>query len=342
MCTKIVRAFAAIAAMLLAASAAHAADCNRKCLENWVDVYLQAVIKHDPSAAKLASNVRYTANGQLLKVGDGLWRTMQGIGKFRLVVADVPAQQVGVMTTFIEQGPTPKGVGGAIAIRLKIKNGQIAEIEQKELRDADAFVRLEASKLRPAFLQSVPKSKRMSRADLIKTANMYFSAVQQNDGKGVYPFANDCDRITNGEHGTNAPTPPGQTKPDPKTASGPSDQWTCLEQFRSGWLHFVSRIRDRRIIAVDQERGLVFAYAYFDHFAGDTRHFSLPDGRKVTAGPTEPWTWSIAEVFKIDGGLIHEIQAMELKRPYGMESGWSSWADGMSDKLQDATGVPAQ
>jgi len=33
---------------------------------------------------------------------------------------------------------------------------------------------------------------------------------------------------------TSAPTPPGQTKPDPKTALVYSGQWNCLEQFQSG------------------------------------------------------------------------------------------------------------
>ena len=45
---------------------------------------------------------------------------------------------------------------------------------------------------------------------------MYFSGMQENDGKGVYPFADDCNRIENGSFSTNAPTPPGQQRPDPK------------------------------------------------------------------------------------------------------------------------------
>jgi hypothetical protein len=101
----------------------------------------------------------------------------------------------------------------------------------------------------------------------------------------------------------------------------------------------VSRIRDRRFVAVDEERGLVFALTFFDHFAGTTRTFSLPDGRVMTAGPTSPFTWSIAEIFKVQDGLIHEIQALELERPYGILSGWGTWEQGMSDTIQNATGV---
>ena len=65
------------------------------------------------------------------------------------------------------------------------------------------------------FLEAVPEAQRMSRADLIKTANMYFSGMQQNDGKGIYPFTDDCNRIENGMQTTNAPLKEGQTRPDP-------------------------------------------------------------------------------------------------------------------------------
>jgi hypothetical protein len=189
------------------------------------------------------------------------------------------------------------------------------------------------------FLETVPAAERMSRADLVKTANMYFSGMQQNDGKGVYPFTDDCDRFENGNQSTNVPTPAGQTRPDPKTASNYSGQWGCREQFESGLLHFVSRIRDRRYVAVDEERGLVFSFVFFDHMGGDTRHFTAPGGRQVTAGPTTPWTWELAEMFKLEKGRIHRIEAILERAPYGMDSGWSSRDDGLSDRARDVTGV---
>jgi len=177
----------------------------------------------------------------------------------------------------------------------------------------------------------------MTRAELIATANKYFSGMQQNDGKGDYPFADDCNRIENGGQSTNVATPAGETRPDPATATNYSSQWSCREQFESGLLHFVTRIRDRRFVAVDEERGVVFSYVFFDHSAGETRNFMTPDGRHVTAGPAQPWTWHIAEIFKVANGRLHEIEAVLDRVPYGMNSGWSSYEDGMSDRAQDAT-----
>ena len=102
-------------------------------------------------------------------------------------------------------------------------------------------------------------------------------------------------------------------------------------------LHFVTRIRDRRFVAVDRERGLVFAFVFFDHAAGETRTFTTPSGREVTAGPAQPWTWYIAELFRIEKGEIRRIEATLERVPYGMTSGWSSWEDGMSDRARDVT-----
>ena len=70
------------------------------------------------------------------------------------------------------------------------------------------------------------------------------------------------------------------------------------------------------------------------HDAGKSRTFTTPQGRTMTAGPMQPWTWEIMEFFKVEDGLLHEIEAILERAPYGMTSGWSSWEDGMSDKIQ--------
>ena len=326
-------------ALCACADMARAADCNRACLEGFVDRYLDAAIADQPSAVPLAPGVRFTEDGQELLIGDGLWNTLRAKGHYRLFVTDVPAGQVAFFGSIEEDHRDPnQGTPALIALRLKIRNQQITQIEQIVIRDENASKRVEAlGSPNPVYLQAIPANERMSRADLIATANKYFSGMQQNDGKGDYPFAADCNRLENGSQATNAPTPAGETRPDPKTASGYSGQWSCLEQFRSGLLHFVNRIRDRRFVAVDEERGIVFAFGFFDHSGGATRNFALPDGRTITAGPVQPWTWEIAELFKVEKGQIHKIEALLHRSPYGMTSGWSTSSQGMSDTARDVT-----
>ena len=331
-----------VAAGLMIPTGAFAADCDRACLEGMVDTYFKAVIDDNPGEAPLASNVRFTENGQHLPIGEGLWKSMKAAGRYRLFVTDVPAQVVTLLTTVVEDGRNPDtGLGAAMALRLKVVNGRITEIEQILVRSDATAKRIEAlGKPRKALVAEVPKDERMSRKDIIETANKYFTGMAGNDGMGDYPFADDCNRLENGMQTTNLPTPEGEKRPDPATSTIYSAQWSCLEQFKSGLLHFVTRIRDRRFVAVDQERGLTMAIDFFDHMAGSTRTFKTPSGETVTTGPTQPWTWFVAEVFKIRDHKIHQIEALLTRPPYGMNSGWSSWEEGLSSEARDVTGVP--
>jgi hypothetical protein len=309
------------------------ATCDRACLEGIAEQYLDALVAKDSKKLPAAASVKYTENGQRLMLGDGFWNSVTGRGTYKLHIADQTGGQIVTFSTMREAGNPV-----IIAVRLKIDaNRRLTEIETLIAHSENGAKNLEAlGQPRAAFLRATSPADRVYRAELVRVANMYFSGMQLNDGKGKYPFANDCDRLENGGKTTNAPVGRGgvTVKPDPKMSDNYSAMWTCREQFESGLLHFVSRIRDRRYVVVDEERGLVVAFAFFDHDAGASRHFKTPDGRSVTAGPTVPWTWHIAELFKVEKGLLHEIEAILERAPYGMTSGWSSWEDGMSDKVQ--------
>jgi len=212
----------ALALAVQAPAAVFAAEaCDRSCLEGFVDKYLDAVVAHKPSAVPIAANARFTEDGQRLVIGDGLWNTMKAKGKYRLFVTDVPAGQVAFIGTIAEDHrDADKSTPALIALRLKVENKTITQIEQLVVRNESAATNVEkAGAPRPAFLKAVPAASRMSRADLIKTANKYFTGMQNNDGKGDYPFADDCNRLENGGLTTNAPVKEGQTRPDPQTST---------------------------------------------------------------------------------------------------------------------------
>ncbi len=302
--------------------------CDRACLEGWAERYLDAMVAHDASKAGFAKDSKFTENGQRLIPPDGLWNTMTAKGAYRLFVTDVETQSVGFFGSIKEMN-----AGAMLGLRLKIRNNQIAEAEQFIQRSPSSAAGFE--KIGYTWAESIPVAERASREELIATANKYFTGMASNDGKGDYPFADNCNRIENGGNTTNVPPPTGQQRVDPKTSTNYSAQWSCMEQFKSGLLHFVTRIRDRRYVAVDPERGLVMVLGFFDHSAGDTRNFETPDGRKVSAGPQQPWTWEIFELFRIEKGKIYQIQATMERSPYGMNSGWSAWEDGMSQRARD-------
>ncbi len=84
---------------------------------------------------------------------------------------------------------------------------------------------------------------------------------------------------------------------------------------------------------MDRELGIVFRFGLFDHGAGKTRLFKAPDGRNLAAGTTEPWTRQQAEPFKIEKGNIRRIEAVPQRRPYGMNSEWSTCEQGLSEEI---------
>ena len=324
--------------LILTATIASAQTCDRACLENFVDLYMEALIAHKPAQLAMAPRVKNTEDGVRLDPGDGFWRTAMGKGSYRLFNTDAETGQVVFMGTMREV----PNLSVIVMIRLKVVNKQIAEIENFVVRDAAAAKAFE-DRGRPAELFTTPVAQRATRAALIQTANSYFTGLQRNDGKVTYNFTADCDRYQNGTQTTNrttplpAPPPAGRgavaPKPDPILES--VLRMSCLDQFKSGYYNFATRVRDRRIVAVDRERGLVTAIFALDQASGKYRSFKMTDGTQVTAGPAKPETLAAPETFKIEGGKIRRIEAIQMTVPYGMITGWSSWEDGMSDKVQD-------
>lgn len=297
-------------AMLLVGVSARAQDsCDRACLEQWLDRYVDALVARDPARLPAAPSAVFTENGQRLMLGDGLWHTVTGRGGYALKLADVERGQAVLMGT-VREAEVPT----ILVVRLKVARRRIAEVETLVIRNEAAAKSLDSiGTPRATWTQSVPAAERHSRADLVRIANMYFSGIEKNDGRGTYPIADNCVRLENGAF----------------TAGGPARSG-CRQQFESGVFFYVTRIRDRRFVLVDPERGLAFAFAFFDNGSGDARNGTLADGRKVSSGPVIPWTWQIAEVFKIERGLIGPVESVLHQVPYGMGSGWSTWAEAMS------------
>ena len=320
--------------ILMSAAMASAQTCDKACLEGLVDQYMEALIAHKPAQVPLAQRVKNTEDGVQLTPGDGFWRTAMGKGSYRLFNTDVPNGQVVFMGTMREV----PNLAVIVMIRLKVANRQITEIENFVVRDA-AAAKLFEDRGRPAelFTATVPPAQRTA---LIQTANSYLTGLQRNDGKGTYNFAPDCDRFQNGLQTTNrkeplpAPPPPGRgavaAPPDPNIDR--IVRMSCLDQFKSGFYNFATRVRDRRFVAVDPERGLVTAIFAIDQASGKYRTFKMADGKEISAGPLKPETLAVAETFKIEGGKIRRIEAIQLNVPYGMITGWSTWEEGMSDK----------
>ena len=317
-----VTAVAIITVMLTGFGSAHAADpCDRACLEDYTDKVLDAMIAHDPGKLMLAKDVRYTENGVELIPGDGLWGTASARGNYSLYVCDPEAGQVGFYGTLLELGNMDY-----VALRVKVYEALIEEIEVIAVRPSgnasgpeglpalSVGQIVDQQKPRRQFLETVPKDERMTRENLIKIANSYFTGLANQTGKFTAPFADTCERLENGTRSTNL-------EPNPNTSSGSLDilSMGCEEQQKSGWFAFVTEIRNRRFPVVDIERGLVLAFGFFDHDAA-VRSYPLPDGTMTPNILSYPQTIEISELFQIGKGKIDQIEAVINSVPYGMKS----------------------
>lgn len=318
----------ALAILQAAAQPAASIACDRACLNRFVDRYLDAMQAHTVSAELFARDTKFTENGIRLPLGnEGLWFRMSGKGSYKFYVPDVEAQQVAFIGTVREGGKTTTdGTLVGFALRLKIGKNLITEVEQLAIRPetplggaaaaaptppprfpptGEAVEKMGAPN--PIFAEVIPESKRPSREEMIKTANYYFAGLQRNDGKGYYPFTDDCERFENGMQTTNIP--------QRDAATGQTVTRGCKKQFEESLKGIVSRIRDRRFVAVDREHGIVFSFAFFDH-------------------ENINWTWQLAELFKVQDGKIRRIEAVFHRAPYGINSGWSTYEEGISEEPQ--------
>jgi hypothetical protein len=90
----------------------------------------------------------------------------------------------------------------------------------------------------------------------------------------------------------------------------------------SGNFQVITAIQPRRVLVVDEEKGLTFGVYMFQH-KGLTQ-ITMKDGSRRDAPyfVGQPVTMPMAEVFKIVNGNIREVEAIGVQIPYGLGPAW--------------------
>src|ERR1700678_3774007 len=93
-----------VVALLVASSSTLAAtvECDRACLKSALDQYLNAIVKHDPTAAPLWVGYRQTENAAVVKPGEGIWKTVTSLGKVQRRYFDAETGGAGYFGTINE------------------------------------------------------------------------------------------------------------------------------------------------------------------------------------------------------------------------------------------------
>jgi len=295
------------------ASAYTAVACDRDCLIGFLHRYMDALVHKDPARAPFAKDVMFTENDVAIPIGEGLWGTISDASADGLEIADPSTEQAAWFGLVREHGEA-----AYYAMRLKVEDGKIAEVETvvHRLTGLPApFGAPDKSTHDPAFAEVLTPDQRRPRERLRAVADSYFSTVELNDGTVFAPFDPDCERTEDGISTTRG------------GAGAAAIAQGCEAQFKLGIYRINKRVRERRYPIIDEERGVVVATGFFDH-ANTFDSYQTTDGKTMKTALKWPNSITLMEAFKIRDGKIYRIEAIFTYVPYFMHSPWATPAGG--------------
>jgi hypothetical protein len=281
MASKLRSILACVLFALIGSSSAFAAKgaCDRACLKNYLDQYLNAVLKHDPSVAPLWAGFRETENAVVVHAGNGAWKTFTGLGKVQRCFLDPTNQSAGYFGTIKEGSNTD-----VVSLRLKIDKERITEAEWVISRGGPDDFRQDPDNLAALMPPDVPVSKeaRTPRDLMIAAANSYFDGIDTHD-TSVVMATPDCIRLENGITTAGARVP----------VLGSPGKFTVPRGCSQGFEKLLQAgTTARRFPVVDEEAGFVLGMTLFMRAPGSTMRRNL-----------------LNEWFQIDRGKIIGIYA---------------------------------
>ncbi len=290
---------------------ADAPTCDRSCLVQLAGDYVAALATHDPSGLPLAENVAFVENIEAMDVGEGLWETAtSGATDFAITVPDEEWQSVGWFGMIGNAGePT------MLAVRLKLEDGQITEIEHRVVAPA-AGMEENLAAPRAGLVSEVPEEARLPHDELVRIGASYYDAVDDNDGS-LMPFAEDCERHENGIITSGPKAGNGPNSDVPPIASD------CAGQLSAGVMAYITTIGDRFVFAADPVTGLAMGFSSLQHpMDFEPYPITSMDGtvtmRSVEDLGYEPWDNVAAHIWKVGAdGMVHEIEALGFRAPSG-------------------------
>lgn len=276
MTSRLLRVLACAAFLLPGLNAFAANDCDRACLKTTLDQYLNAVIKHDPSAAPLFVAFRQTENASVVRLGTGTWKTVTGLGKLQRRYLDPVSGQAGYFG-IVEEGSN----SAIVTVRVKVENRKITEAEWLIARKGDPGLNGPAQPGQPAgnFFdpdnlsanpppdKTIAKEARSSREAMVAATNSYFDGITTHDGSIIMAYPG-CTRVENGATVTGRAGGPGARGGAAAPArGGPAAVSDCTSNLEGINVQLVAA---RRYPIVDEEAGVVLGIAVFVRKPGTT------------------------------------------------------------------------
>ncbi|MEO8315717.1 MAG: hypothetical protein ABI645_13095, partial [Pseudomonadota bacterium] len=261
--------------------------CDKACLLSVGDRFMTAFAAQKPADVPWARYVQFTENGVGIPVGEGIWGSIRSKSETALRVADAVAGTY-AWYGLIYDHDAPAYAG----VRLKLTGAKISEAEVVVARERNPgpWGDLKKFAVDARFEAVVPAALRSTRKDLIAAAQGYAETVQRNDGTLKTKFDPNCNRTENGVVVSQGDVGSiGLVKSPGQLAQG------CEGQLKLGLYRPVDRVRGRRVLAVDEERGLVIMDSIAD-FGLAQRQYTLTNGQKVESDRFHPMARELYEV----------------------------------------------
>jgi len=202
-----------------------------------LDDYFEALSAGDPSTLPLAADVKFTENAETLELGmTDFWQNAGDV-KYSQRLLDTTQCSVAAQAVVPENATDLP-----IAVRLKVENAQLTEIETIVVRPGDYTASFAVASDPQAIIDiaddigwhdEVPETERATREELISWIDTYFTAFPN----GVCATSGQCRRLENG-----------------------GGDFPCGLSCSGGTGGFVSRV-----ILADEVRGIAAGFTIFDY-----------------------------------------------------------------------------
>jgi hypothetical protein len=265
------------------------AACNAACLSSLAGRVMSGYANRGQwKNLPWAETVGYEENSVGMQVNEGTWGSTTAIDKSPLVIADDTLGRA-LWIGRIEEHGAPAWA----AVTVSADGDRIGRVEAVIHRKDYAGPYADAPSA-PSF-STLAAGRRTPRAAMLAAVDRFNVALTANDGAAPADFAADCQWTVNGQ-----------------TVA------VCAAPFAGRQLQAMKEVRDRKVIAVDEARGLVAVSAYED-FPATTQTFTDAAGKTYKDSLPYPRTAQVVVLFRFDGGKIAAVQAITAELGYGMK-----------------------
>ncbi len=263
-------------------------ECNAACLSSLTGQVMQAYVNRgEYKSLPWADKVGYEENSVGMQLNEGIWGSTTAIDQSPLVIADETLGRA-LWIGRIEEHGAPAWA----AVTVSADGDKIGRIESV-IRRKEYLGPYAEPVTAPSFAP-LSDAQRTSRVDMLAAVDRFYLAIAAENGSAPADLAADCKWAVNG-----------------------LELSACEVPFSNMLLQGLEQVRDRKVIAVDEARGLVAISAY-DDFTAQQQEFTDAQGNTYEDTMPFPRTLQVVELFRIVNGKIARIEGFTSELPYGM------------------------